>query len=254
MKIIVLGVGSSGGTPQIGCTCATCTSSNPKNKRTRSSSVVVLESGEHILIDTGPDLRQQALREDIRRVDAVLYTHAHADHLNGIDDLRAFCVAGRRQIPVYGNTATIHNMTSRFGYAFLPPREHWDLPTLIAHEVSEPFDLFGQRIIPLPVQHGRSSILGWRVGNFAYLTDISSIPEETKAMLKGVEILLLDCLRTRPHHTHINLEQSLELAAMISAERTFLIHMTHELEYHGLSTQLPDGIYVGYDGLRLELA
>lgn len=254
MKVIVLGVGSSGGTPQIGCSCATCTSADPRNKRTRSSSVVVLEGGEHILIDTGPDLRQQALRENIRRVDAVLYTHAHADHLNGIDDLRAFCVSGRRQIPVYGNTATIHNMTNRFGYAFQPPRENWDLPTLTAHEVDKPFDLFNHNILPLPVLHGRSSILGWRIGNFAYLTDISAIPEASMAMLDGLDVLLLDCLRLQPHHTHINFEQSLEYARQIQARRTFLIHMTHELEYHAMSSHLPDGIFVGYDGLILEVA
>ena len=254
MKIIVLGVGSSGGTPQIACSCETCTSADPRNTRTRSSSLIVLEGGEHILIDTGPDLRHQALRENIRRVDAVLYTHAHADHLNGIDDLRAFCASGKKQIPIYANAPTLHNITSRFGYAFQPPREYWDLPTLTAHETTAPFELFGHRIIPISLQHGRASILGWRIGNFAYLTDISAIPDESMDLLGGLDVLLLDCLRIRPHNTHINLEQSLAYAQKIQANRTFLIHMTHELEYHAMAARLPEGIYVGYDGLRLELA
>lgn len=254
MKIIVLGVGSSGGTPQIGCTCATCTSSDPKNKRTRSSSIVILESGEHILIDTGPDLRQQALRENIGRIDAVLYTHPHADHLNGIDDLRAFCASAKRQIPVYANAPTLQNITSRFGYAFQPPQGHWDLPTLTAHEAHQPFNLFGCPITPIPLQHGRASILGWRIGNFAYLTDISTIPDTSMDLLVELDVLLLDCLRIRPHHTHINLEQSLAYAKKIRAKKTYLIHMTHELEYHTMTSQLPDGIFAGYDGLRINLA
>lgn len=254
MKIIVLGVGSSGGTPQIGCSCPTCASTDPRNNRTRSSSVVVLDGGEHILIDTGPDLRHQALRENVRRVDAVLYTHPHADHLNGIDDLRAFCVSTRRQIPVYGNAPTIQNITSRFGYAFQPPQDHWDLPTLTAHEASQPFELFGCNIVPIPLQHGRASILGWRIGNFAYLTDISVIPDASMALLDGLDVLLLDCLRIRPHHTHINLEQSLAYAMQIKARQTYLIHMTHELEYHAMASELPDGVFAGYDGLRLDVA
>lgn len=254
MKLIMLGVGSSGGTPQIGCECATCTSGNPRNNRSRCSSAIETDSGEVILIDTGPDLRSQALREGLKRVDAVLYTHAHADHLNGIDDLRGFCYAQRAQIPLYGNQPTIENINNRFGYALREPSASWDLPALRTHIVSEPFEVCGERITPIPVMHGRSSILGWRIRNLAYLTDVSMISPTSMPLLEGLDMLLLDCLRMRPHNTHINLEQSLEYASLINAQTTYLIHMTHELEYETLSSQLPERVLVAYDGLRLDLA
>lgn len=254
MKLIMLGVGSSGGTPQIGCECATCSSGNPRNNRSRCSSAIETDSGEVILIDTGPDLRSQALREGLKRVDAVLYTHAHADHLNGIDDLRGFCYARRAQIPLFGNQPTIDNIANRFGYALREPSATWDLPALSAHVASETFDICSERVTPIPIAHGRASILGWRIRNFAYLTDVSSIPQPSLQLLDGLDVLLLDCLRLRPHNTHINLEQSLEYASLINAKTTYLIHMTHELEYEALSGQLPENVLVAYDGLRLDLA
>lgn len=254
MKLTVLGVGSSGGTPQIGCQCATCTSDNPRNIRTRCSSAIETDSGQVILIDTGPDLRSQALREGLQRVDAVLYTHAHADHLNGIDDLRAFCLLRQAQIPLFGNAATIENIATRFSYAIRELGASRDLPALKTCVVSEPFDACGERVIPIPITHGRASILGWRIRNFAYLTDVSSISDESMQLLQGLDVLMLDCLRIRPHHTHINLEQSLRYAGLIQAKSTYLIHMTHELEYAALSAQLPERVYVAYDGLRLDLA
>jgi phosphoribosyl 1,2-cyclic phosphate phosphodiesterase len=212
------------------------------------------ESGEIILIDTGPDLRLQALRENLQRVDAVLYTHAHADHLNGIDDLRAFCQLGRKQIPVFGNAATIDNIKTRFGYALREPEPSWDVPVLCAEVVHDPFQICGETVIPVPLRHGRCGILGWRIRDFAYLTDVSEIPEQSLSLLEGLEVLMLDCLRHAPHHTHINVEQSLAYASLIGAKETFLIHMTHELEYETLESTLPAGIHVGYDGLRVGLA
>ena len=254
MQLIVLGVGSSAGTPVIGCDCATCVSANPRNNRTRSSSAIETDRGEIILIDTGPDLRLQALRENILRVDAVLYTHAHADHLNGIDDLRAFCQKQRMQIPLYGNAHTINNISTRFGYALRDPDVNWDMPALRAEVVGGPVEICGEQVAPIPVKHGRSTILGWRIGNFAYLTDISEIPSESMALLRGLDVLLLYCLRFKPHHTHINVEQSIAYAGLIGARNTYLIHMTHEIEYAALQEQLPQGVHVGYDGLRLPLA
>ena len=253
MQIITLGVGSSAGTPVIGCDCDTCKSSNPRNKRSRCSVAVETDSGAVILIDTGPDLRLQALRENIRRVDAVLYTHVHADHLNGIDDLRAFCQLNRIRIPLYGNQHTIGNIKERFGYTIREEGERWDVPVLAANEVDAPFELFGVKITPIPVMHGRSEILGWRIGNFAYLTDVSEIPAASMPLLQGLEVLHLDCLRHKPHHTHINVEQSVAYASQIAANSTYLIHMTHELEYEALGAELPANVYVGYDGLRLTL-
>ena len=212
-----------------------------------------MPGGEVVLIDTGPDLRSQALRERIKRADAVLYTHTHADHIHGIDDLRSFCQLQRQQIPLYGNQATLDHIASKFAYTLRDPGDFWDLPALSINLISEPLSLFGTQITPIPVKHGRSVILGYRIGNMAYLTDISEIPEESLALLQGLDLLLLDCLRYKPHHTHINLEQSLAYASHIKAKETYLIHMTHEMEYESLSGQLPPSIHVAYDGLRLNI-
>lgn len=251
MELTMLGVGSSAGTPMIGCQCNTCKSSNPKNHRTRCSSVIRLDNGKVILIDTGPDLRQQALREGLSQVDAVLYTHTHADHLHGIDDLRAFCQIQRSQIPLFGSTEAMRHIAEKFGYTLREVGNFWDLPILKTHPVSAPFYLFDQLITPIPVKHGNFDIYGYRIGNLAYITDVSLIPEASFALLKDLDILLLDCLRYTPHYSHIHLEQSLAYASQIGANKTYLIHMTHDMEYSVLSAQLPDGVSVGYDGLKL---
>jgi phosphoribosyl 1,2-cyclic phosphate phosphodiesterase len=253
MQLIMLGVGSSAGTPVVGCSCRTCISTDVRNKRTRCSSIIVLPGGETILIDTGPDLRQQALRERLNRVDAVLYTHTHADHLHGIDDLRAFCQIQRQQIPLYGNHDTIQHIANKFPYVLREASNFWDLPVLAVKRVSEPFELFGVKITPIPVKHGNSDILGYRIGNIAYLTDVSAIPESSMALLQGLEVLMLDCLRFTTHPTHINLEQSLEYASLIQANQTYLIHMTHEIEFETVSQQLPPSVRLGYDGLRVSI-
>lgn len=254
MQLTLLGVGSSAGTPVIACRCDTCLSTNPRNKRTRCSMLVTSDTGENILIDTGPDLRIQSLRENIGRVDAVLYTHTHADHLNGIDDLRSFCQIQRKQIPLYGGHETMENIKSRFGYTLREPGDFWDLPVLKAHTVSDAFEIFGLKITPIPVQHGRVEIFGYRINNVAYLTDVSEIPDSSLALLDGLDVLFLDCLRYKPHFTHINLEQSLVYASRIQAKQTYLIHMTHEMEYEALGTQLPESVAVGYDGLSLSFS
>jgi phosphoribosyl 1,2-cyclic phosphate phosphodiesterase len=250
----MLGVGSSAGTPVVGCNCAVCASPNPRNQRTRCSSVVILPNGATILIDTGPDLRLQALREGLSRVDAVLYTHVHADHLHGLDDLRAFCQIQRRQIPLYGSLATVQHIASKFPYAIREPSDFWEIPVLSVNEIDGPFDLFGAQITPIPVKHGNSDILGFRIGNMAYITDVSNIPDTSMRLLEGLEVLLLDCLRFKPHPTHIHLEQSLAYAGHIKAKQTYLIHMTHDIDYDEVSQRLPEHVRLGYDGLRLEIA
>jgi len=251
VELLILGCGSSAGTPAIGCNCPTCTSPDPRNKRTRASSVIA--AGDvHFLIDTGPDLRTQALREGLTRVDAVLYTHQHADHLNGIDDLRAFCYVNRAAMPVFGSPYMMRNIEARFDYTLLPPGKSWETPSLQANAVEAPFTHRGVTVTPIPVLHGKYPIYGYRIGNVAYLTDVSEIPESSMALLEGLDILLLDCLREVPHHTHFGVEQSLAAAARIGARQTVLIHMTHELEYHALSARMPTGVVVGYDGMRLE--
>jgi phosphoribosyl 1,2-cyclic phosphate phosphodiesterase len=253
MQITMLGVGSSGGTPAIGCDCQTCISQDPRNRRTRCSSLITLSDGKNILIDSGPDLRQQALREKILNINAVLYTHTHADHLNGIDDLRAFCVLQKSQIPLYGSEMCVRHITEKFSYAFREANQFWELPVLKAHAVESSFELLGEQVTPIPLKHGNMDIYGYRIQNFAYLTDVSVIPESSFALLEGLDVLFLDCLRSKPHFTHIHLEQSLVYASQIKAKTTYLIHMTHEFEYHALSQQLPPNVKVGFDGLRIEL-
>ena len=255
MQITVLGMGSSAGTPVVGCSCATCLSDNPRNKRTRCSSMITLDSGENILIDTGPDLRNQALRENIKRVDAVLYTHTHADHLHGIDDLRAFCQIQRAQIPLYAKEDAVAHIQAKFGYTLREPCDFWDLPVLRAEAIDERFNLFGAPITPIPVMHGKIVIYGYRIGNLAYLTDVSEIPESSFALLNDLDILLIDCLREKAHPTHINIEQSLNYIGRINAKQSYMIHMTHELEYQSLNAVLANqahaNVFAAYDGLKL---
>jgi phosphoribosyl 1,2-cyclic phosphate phosphodiesterase len=251
MQLTILGVGSSAGTPAVGCTCATCTSSDPRNKRTRCSSIVTLDDGRVILIDTSPDLRQQALREHMRRVDAVLYTHTHADHLHGIDDLRAFCQINRSQIQLYSYPEAISHIQDKFGYTLREPSNYWDLPVLAAHIVEAPFEVAGQTVIPIPVMHGKIRIYAYRIGNLVYMTDVSEVPEASFDLLQNVDVLLIDCLRETPHPTHVSVSQALALIERISAKRNILIHMTHELEYQALQARLPANVEVGYDGLQL---
>lgn len=253
MELTILGAGSSAGTPVIGCSCATCSSDDRRNKRTRCSSLITLDNGKTILIDTGPDLRQQALREKVSKIDAVLYTHTHADHLHGIDDLRAFCQLQRSQIPLYGNAQAMNHIEEKFGYTLREPSNFWDLPVLKTNTISGPFTLFDQQVTPIPVKHGNTDINGYRIGDLAYLTDVSAISETSLELLQGLKVLMLDCLRHNPHFTHINVEQSLAYAKQINAQATYLIHMTHELEYQTLTSQIPQNIHVGYDGLKIKL-
>ncbi|GHD68322.1 MBL fold metallo-hydrolase [Jeongeupia chitinilytica] len=251
VEVTLLGVGSSGGSPALGCTCPTCTSTDPRNRRTRASAVI-RAGGQTMLIDTGPDLRSQALRENLLRLDAVLYTHPHADHLNGIDDLRAWCWLQKAPLPVYGNRLMLTHIRERFPYTLFAPNEYWDKPVLQLHEVEHaPFDVHGVTVTPVPLMHGKWPILGFRVGNVAYLTDVSEIPADSLPLLEGLDVLMLDCLRNVPHPTHFSVEQALAAAARIGATQTVLIHMTHELEYHALSARLPAGVVVGYDGMTL---
>jgi len=254
MQLTMLGVGSSAGTPMIGCQCVTCKSTDKRNHRTRCSSVIELDNGKNILIDTGPDLRQQALREGLIQVDAVLYTHTHADHLHGIDDLRSFCQIQRSQIPLYGSPEAMRHIADKFGYTLREAGNFWDLPILKVNPVTAPFYLFDQLITPIPIKHGNSDIYGYRIGNIAYITDASTIPEASFDLLKNLDVLLLDCLRYETHYSHINLEQSLAYASQINANTTYLIHMTHDIEYNKLSSELPKNVLVGYDGLKLRLA
>lgn len=251
MEVVLLGSGSSAGTPVIGCHCSTCTSLDSKNNRLRASMAVFGSDGTTLVIDTGPDFRQQMLKAQIIRLDGVLYTHTHADHLNGIDDLRAFCFIHRCAIPVYGNLETLNEIQSRFHYAFLPPSGYWERPVLTAAVLNEPFTIGTLNITPIPIWHGKQRILGWRINRIAYLTDVSDIPEGSLNLLQDLDCLFLDCLRERPHPTHLHLDMALSYASKIRAKQTVLIHMTHELEYSWLLKQIPSSVVVGYDMMHL---
>lgn len=197
-------------------------------------------------------MRFQALREGLVRADAVLYTHTHADHLHGIDDLRAFCQTQRKQIPLYSYPEAVEHIKSKFGYTLREPSDFWELPVLAITTIDAPFVLFGVKITPIPVMHGRIGIYGYRIGNCAYLTDVSAIPDTSHKLLQDLDLLLIDCLRTEKHPTHINIEQSLAYVGQINAKQSVLIHMTHDLEYETLTSMLPNNVTVGYDGLKLQ--
>ena len=251
-RVTMLGSGTSTGVPVIGCLCAVCTSDNPKNKRTRPG--LKLEIGERVLlVDTPTDLRVQALRFGLPRLDAVLYTHAHADHIFGLDDIRIFNFRQKAPIPCYGSVATLAALRRTFAYAFEPGQEGGGKPQLDLIPVVGPFELLGQSIVPVPIWHGRMEVFGYRFGRFAYVTDCNVIPEESFDLLAGVEILILDALRYRPHPTHFSLEEALAAAARIGARRTIFTHFSHDIDHDAPDIELPAGVELGYDGLVFDV-
>lgn len=253
MTVTILGSGTSTGVPVVGCSCPVCTSTDPQNVRTRCSALIY-HGGKNILIDTTTDLRQQALRENLTRIDAVLYTHTHADHVHGIDDLRPFNFASGQSIPIYGSAETIAVIRRNFGYIFSDEMETGYRPRLETREVDGAFALFDLSVESLPLQHGTGRSLGFRIGPFAYLTDCSAIPAATESRLQGLEVLIIDGLRFRPHTTHFNIPQAIEVSARLGARRTLLTHLSHEVDHARCAPQLPPGVELAFDGQRLEVA
>lgn len=261
-KITLLGTGTSTGVPIIGCPCRVCRSPDPRNHRLRVSAWVEI-GGKSILIDTSTDLRQQALRYQIPRVDAVLYTHPHADHVQGIDELRSYNFLQRGRIPVFGNTWTQRDLFARFQYIFQPkPIEGGGIPLLDFHLIdpqedvlSGVRDLLGVQVVPIPVLHGTPECVGYRFGSVAYLTDCSYIPDKSLDRLRGLEVLVLDCVRLAPHGTHFNLDQALGIVSQVQPRRTILSHLGHDFdfeEWNGSGIQprkLPPGVELAVDGL-----
>jgi len=258
VRLTILGCGSSPGVPLIQCKCSVCRSHNPRNKRLRCSALIETR-GKHILIDTSPDLRQQALREKIPRLDAVLYTHPHADHLHGIDELRGYNYIQKESIPVFGNAWTVSHLQHSFSYIFSPSQkqEGGGIPKLVLNEFkgSDPHvDAAGIPVIPLALQHGSHfESIGYRVDSVAYVTDCSYIPETTLERMKGLSVLILDCLRLEPHGTHFNLDQALETVSRIRPKKTFLTHLGHEVDYVKWEKKLPKGVHLAYDGLKVKV-
>ena len=253
LRVTMLGSGTSTGVPVIGCTCAVCTSSEPRNRRTRPG--LKLEwNGGVVLVDTSIDLREQALRFGLPQVDAVLYTHAHVDHVFGLDDLRIFNFRQRRAIPCYGSPDTLRALRRVYAYAFENGQEGGGKPQLDLITIEGDFDLLGTRVVPIPVWHGEMPVLGFRIGRFAYVTDCSVIPEPSFALLEGVDSLILDALRYRPHSTHFSVEQAIAAAARIGARSTYLTHLAHDVDYTAPAVPLPDGVEFGFDGLVLDVS
>jgi phosphoribosyl 1,2-cyclic phosphate phosphodiesterase len=249
--LTVLGSGTSMGVPTIGCSCRVCTSSDPHDHRTRPS-VLVEYDGRVVLIDTTPDFRQQAIREKITRIDAILYTHAHADHILGLDDVRPISFRGEGKIPLYAHDPTADALESIFRYIFDSNYKYGGIARVELKRINGSLELFGVRFEPVRIIHGEAQIYGFRFGSAAYLTDFSAIPPESKEQLRGLDILFLDALRHRPHPTHSTVANSLSLVEELKPSRAFFTHISHDLPHEETNRSLPDHVRLAHDGLKLE--
>jgi phosphoribosyl 1,2-cyclic phosphate phosphodiesterase len=251
LKITVLGSGTSVGVPTIGCHCAVCTSADPRDSRLRPS-VLISYEGHNVLIDTTPDFRTQALRARIERLDAVLFTHPHADHLMGLDDVRPFNFRQREPIPIYAAPATMDAVRRCFPYIFDGKERNTNIPKIEPRLIEgAPFDLFGLEFVPVPILHGKQTIYGFRFGAAAYLTDHSEIPESSMALLHSLDVIFLDALRYKPHPTHSTVERSMKTVETLGTCRAFFTHICHDLGHQRAESLLPPHIRLAYDGLEV---
>ena len=253
MRVTFLGSGTSTGVPVVGCRCAVCTSGKPRNTRLRQS-VQIEANGKHFLIDTTPDLRLQLLQHPMPRLDFILYTHSHSDHLMGLDDIRPFNFRQREPIHAFANPMTAKAIRRAFSYIWDSSQIGGGKPQLVLHEIDAPFVHEGVEVTPIPVLHGDWTILGFRIGGFAYITDTNGIPPESMKLLEGVEVFALDGLRPAPPHpTHFTIPEAIEVAKQIKPRVTYLIHLTHDVDYESFEPTLPEGVKLAYDGLSFEL-
>ena len=253
-KITVLGSGTSVGVPTVGCHCDVCTSKDPRDKRLRPS-ILVSYQGHNVLIDTTPDFRTQALRAKIDHLDAVVFTHAHADHVMGLDDLRPFNFRQKSPIPIFAAPESMTAIRRCFQYIFDGVKKESNVPQLDPRLIDgSPFDLFGLEFLPIPIMHGRQMIHGFRFGNAAYLTDHSEIPESSMELLQGLDVLFLDALRYKPHPTHSTVDRSVRTVEQLSPRRSFFTHICHDLSHERAESMLPSHIRLAYDGLEIQVA
>ena len=252
MRVTVLGSGTSSGVPQVGCDCAVCRSADPRDRRTRCS-VLVSTGGGDVLIDTATDLRAQSLALGLRKVDAVLYTHHHADHVHGIDDLRAFNFVMRRAIPLHGPPWMMDFLRARYDYLFTDVQAGGGKPQVSLHPVTGAFELCGRTWRLIDVFHGDLAIAAYRVGGFACLTDVSRIPDGSWEFLQGLDVLILGALRDEPHPTHFTVAQALDVIARLAPRRAYLTHLCHKLGHASLAARLPAGVEPAYDGLAIDV-
>lgn len=254
MKVTFLGTGTSTGVPVIGCSCGVCTSEDPRNDRLRQSALIEMDSGVRILIDTTPDLRQQLLRYPVEWIDFILFTHSHSDHMMGLDDVRPFNFFHRRPITVFANDWTARGIQRAFSYIWEESQEGGGKPKIDLRIVDTPFEYAGVQVTPIPLSHGEWTILGYRIGDFAYLTDTNAIPPASLELLSGVEVLAIDGLRPAPpHSTHFTIDEAIEASRQIGAEKTWLIHLSHDVEHSTIEATLPEKVSLAFDGLVLEL-
>ena len=252
MKLTFLGTGTSSGVPTLACHCRVCTSPDPHDKRTRPS--LLIRFNDHaIVVDTTPDFRAQALREGLERLDAVLFTHSHADHILGLDDVRVFYFRQQKPIPIYADAQCMKDIQRTFKYIFDGDYPFGGVARLDPHLIDGPFKVEGLEVIPVPVVHGNQLILGFRINGVAYLTDVSEIPESSYALLQGLEVLILDALRPTPHPTHLTVEQALGVMERLKVPSGYFTHIAHDLGHEATNAQLPPHVRLAYDGLELEL-
>jgi phosphoribosyl 1,2-cyclic phosphate phosphodiesterase len=254
LKITVLGSGTSVGVPTVGCHCAVCSSDDPRDKRLRPS-VLLTFAGRNVVIDTTPDFRTQILRARVDHLDAVIYTHPHADHIMGLDDVRPFNFRQRQPIPIYAAGATLGVIRRAFAYIFDDVSRTTYVPQLELHELDgTQFEVFGVPFTPVPILHGKATIFGFRFGDVAYLTDHSEVPAKSMELLRGLDVLFLDALRHKPHPTHSTVQQSVDTATALQPRRTFFTHICHDLSHVKTELALPPNIFLAYDGLEIEVA